>query len=248
MISKNGEWRFAYLYLTIERPAPEPYVLSAWLRSDRDGQVVRCGRARPVTPASRSRASGGATACRSRRRRSGHAGHPFHGRVADHGADWTPSSSNAGGPRRTSNLAASAGALSIRRSRPLHGVVMKRIGCAAGLLLLAAGWAAARIVYEAGTRTVVVSDFPESLLTRLEALARADRANGWGLLDYAPDAQTWTLRANLQVGLATACRTWLRIGCPARPARAWSSTARWSCAPTSWSVRTTATRRSGSTA
>ncbi len=41
MISRNGDWRFAYRYLTIERPAPEPYVLSAWLRSDRDGQVVR---------------------------------------------------------------------------------------------------------------------------------------------------------------------------------------------------------------
>ncbi len=41
MISTNGDWRFAYLSLTIERPTPEPYVLSAWLRSDRDGQEVR---------------------------------------------------------------------------------------------------------------------------------------------------------------------------------------------------------------
>ncbi len=93
---------------------------------------------------------------------------------------------------------------------------MKRIGCAAGLLL-AAGWAAARIVYEAETRTVVVSDFPESLPARLDTLARADRANGWGLLDYAPDTQTWTLRANLQVGRNDGTETWMQIACPARP-------------------------------
>ncbi len=84
-------------------------------------------------------------------------------------------------------------------------------------ILLAIGPAGARIVFEADTRTVIVSDFPDALPARLDTIRRADRANGWGLLAYAPETQTWTLRANLQVGRNDGTATWMQIGCPALP-------------------------------
>lgn len=41
MISENGVWRFVYFTLHTEHRIPEKYVFSVWLRSDRDGAIVR---------------------------------------------------------------------------------------------------------------------------------------------------------------------------------------------------------------
>lgn len=86
------------------------------------------------------------------------------------------------------------------------------------LRVIVCGWLTALpalglVVFDAETRTLVVADFPEAMPARLETLARADRANGWGLLEYAPETQTWALRANLQIGCNDGSETWMQIGC-----------------------------------
>ena len=41
LISENGAWRFVYFTLHTEHRIPEKYVFSVWLRSDKDGAIVR---------------------------------------------------------------------------------------------------------------------------------------------------------------------------------------------------------------
>jgi hypothetical protein len=86
------------------------------------------------------------------------------------------------------------------------------------LRVIACGWLTALpalglVVFDADTRTLVVSDFPEAMPARLETLARADRANGWGLLEFEAATQTWKIRANLQIGCNDGSETWMQIGC-----------------------------------
>ena len=80
------------------------------------------------------------------------------------------------------------------------------------ICLLAAGPAFGLVTYEAEANTIVVSDFPEPIPARLDTLARADRANGWNKIQYDPAAQTWTIKASLQVGRNDGSETWMRIG------------------------------------
>ncbi len=72
----------------------------------------------------------------------------------------------------------------------------------------------ATVVFESGTRTMIVADFAESAPARLESLLRADRANGWNLVRKDAGAQTYTVDANLQVGRNDGSETWMQIGCP----------------------------------
>lgn len=72
----------------------------------------------------------------------------------------------------------------------------------------------ASVVFDSGTRTLIVADFTESAPARLESLLRADRANGWNLVRKDAGAQTYAVNANLQVGRNDGSETWMQIGCP----------------------------------
>ncbi len=77
---------------------------------------------------------------------------------------------------------------------------------------LGPGLAAASIVFEAATGSLIVEDYPEALPCTLRELAIADRMNGWGKVRYDPTAAVCTVSATLVIGRDNGTETCFQIG------------------------------------
>lgn len=87
----------------------------------------------------------------------------------------------------------------------------------AGLLGLGAQDGAALCRYLPESNTIWVHDYPADMPCTPALLLRTDRMFEWGLVEYAPESDTYTINANLRLGYNDGADTFFQIGSREHP-------------------------------
>ena len=94
---------------------------------------------------------------------------------------------------------------------------MPRFVCTASFWLLTVGLVYADITFDAATRTIRVTGFPEDRPASPASLHAAATQGGWGNVQYEASADTYRIKANLHVGAGNDTVTYFRMGSAEHP-------------------------------